>query len=80
MTASQELSGPRKWLYHIVTERANIELMFNDPYWARLKFATYYPFEVLVFNVTTLVRDFMRANSAIHGTVRIVSPTKRAWK
>jgi predicted TIM-barrel fold metal-dependent hydrolase len=44
----------QKWLYHVVTERANIELMFNDPYWARLKFTTYYPFEILVFNVTLL--------------------------
>ena len=48
----------QKWLYHVVTERANIELMFNDPYWARLKFTTYYPFEVLVFNVTLLPQAF----------------------
>jgi hypothetical protein len=48
----------QRWLYQVVTERANIELMFNDPYWARLKFTTYYPFEVLVFNVTTLTRGF----------------------
>jgi len=48
----------QKWLYHVVTERANIELMVNDPYWARLKLQTYYPFEVLVFNVTTLVSGF----------------------
>jgi predicted TIM-barrel fold metal-dependent hydrolase len=48
----------RKWLYHVVTERANIELMFNDPYWGRFAFTTDYPFEVLVFNVTTLVRGF----------------------
>src|SRR5262245_8490112 len=48
----------QKWLYHVVTERANIELLFNDPYWARLRFETYYPFEVLVFNVTTLVSGF----------------------
>src|SRR5262245_52452544 len=48
----------QKWLYHVITERANIELMFNDPHWARLKLTTYYPFEVLVFNVTTLVRGF----------------------
>lgn len=47
-----------KWLNHVITERANIELMFNDPYWARLSFKTTYPFEVLVFNVTTLVRGF----------------------
>lgn len=48
----------QKWLYHVVTERANIELMFNDPYWARYEFQTYYPFEVLVLNVTPLVRGF----------------------
>ena len=48
----------QKWLYHVVTERANIELMFNDPYWGRYDFTTYYPFEVLVFNVTPLVRGF----------------------
>ena len=48
----------QRWLYHVVTERANIELMFNDPYWARLDFRIYYPFGVLVFNVTSLVRGF----------------------
>ena len=48
----------QQWLYKVVTERANIELMFNDPYWGRFKFTTYYPFEVLVFNVTTLVQGF----------------------
>ncbi|HUG93378.1 MAG TPA: amidohydrolase family protein [Planctomycetaceae bacterium] len=48
----------QRWLYEVVTERANIELMFNDPYWARFDFAQSYPFEVIVFNVTTLVRGF----------------------
>jgi hypothetical protein len=48
----------QRWLYEVITERANIELMLNDPYWARLDFRTYYPFGVLVFNVTTLVRGF----------------------
>jgi predicted TIM-barrel fold metal-dependent hydrolase len=47
-----------KWVHHVVTERANIELMFNDPYWARLDFRTDYSFGVLVFNVTTLVSGF----------------------
>jgi predicted TIM-barrel fold metal-dependent hydrolase len=46
------------WLYHVITERANIELMLNDPYWARLDFKIDYPFGVLVFNVTTLVSGF----------------------
>jgi predicted TIM-barrel fold metal-dependent hydrolase len=43
------------WVRHVVTERANIELMFNDPYWDRLGFKTTWPWEVLVFNVTTLI-------------------------
>jgi hypothetical protein len=46
------------WLFHVVTERANIELMLNDPYWNRLEFKTDYPFGVLVFNVTMLVDGF----------------------
>ena len=48
----------QSWIYHVVAERANIELMFNDPYWGRLDFKTDYPFGVLVFNVTTLVSGF----------------------
>jgi hypothetical protein len=46
------------WLTRVITERANIELMLNDPYWGRLDFRTHYPFEVLVFNVTTLLDGF----------------------
>ncbi len=48
----------RKWLYHVVTERANIELIVNDPYWSRLFEVPDYPFCALVFNVTTLVRGY----------------------
>ena len=47
-----------RWVKHVVTERANIELMFNDPYWARYAFTTSWPFEVMVLNVTPLVRGF----------------------
>jgi uncharacterized protein len=47
-----------RWVYKVITERANIELMFNDPYWARLEFHPDYPFGVFVFNVTTLVSGF----------------------
>ncbi|MBI3863384.1 MAG: amidohydrolase family protein [Planctomycetia bacterium] len=46
----------QKWLYHVVTERANIELMFNDPYWSRYEFVLWYPWEVKVFNVNPLVQ------------------------
>jgi predicted TIM-barrel fold metal-dependent hydrolase len=48
----------QRWVYHVVTERANIELMLNDPYWARFDFKRDYRFGVVVFNVTTLVRGF----------------------
>jgi hypothetical protein len=47
-----------KWVYHVITERANIELMFNDPNWSRLKFEIDHPFEVRVMYVTQLVRGF----------------------
>jgi hypothetical protein len=47
-----------KWLHHVVTERARIDLMVNDPYWGRYDFETRYPFEVLVFNVTPLLDGF----------------------
>ena len=57
-TGSSRTTSDRRWLYQVVTERANIELMFNDPYWARFDFRTDYPFGVLVFNVTTLVAGF----------------------
>ncbi len=45
-----------EWLQKVVTQRANIELMFIDPYWNRLQFAREYRFSVPVLNVTTLMR------------------------
>ncbi len=47
-----------KWWYHVITERANIELVFTDPYWAPLAMKTDYPFVVLVVNINSLVRGF----------------------
>ncbi len=46
------------WLNEVITERANIELMIVDAYWARLDFKTHYPFEVSLCNVTSVVRGF----------------------
>ena len=48
----------QQWLQQVVTERANIELMFIDPYWARFKFERAYPFAVAVLNVTSIVDGF----------------------
>jgi uncharacterized protein len=47
-----------KWLYQVITERANIELVFTDPYWARLAMRPDYPFVVPLLNVNTLVEGF----------------------
>ena len=48
----------QKWLYQVITERANIELMLNDRYWAPLDFKIYHPFEVIIFNVGFLLNGF----------------------
>jgi predicted TIM-barrel fold metal-dependent hydrolase len=47
-----------KWLHHVVTEQANIELMLVDPYWARFKFERPYRFSVPVLNVTSMVDGY----------------------
>ncbi len=47
-----------KWLREVITERANIELMVIDAYWARLDYTTHYPFTVALCNVTSVVRGF----------------------
>ena len=47
-----------KWLREVITERANVELVFVDKFWGRLEFSIDYPFQVLVCNVTSLVRGF----------------------
>ncbi len=46
------------WVKKVITERANIALMVNDPYWGRFDFKPYYPFEAQVLNVTTLLDGF----------------------
>jgi hypothetical protein len=45
-----------KWLVEVITRRANIELMFIDPYWSRLQFGREYTFSVPVLNVTEIMR------------------------
>lgn len=52
------------WLEEVVTERANIELMFIDPYWARLQFERAYRFAVPILNVTAMVKGTHPENFA----------------
>jgi uncharacterized protein len=47
-----------KWIKQVILERANIELMLVDSYWTPLDFKTYWPFEVRVFRVDSLLRGF----------------------
>ncbi len=56
-----------RWVYEVVTERANIELMSNDTYWDCHGFKQSYPWEVVVFNVTRLVRGFHPAEYETRG-------------
>lgn len=46
------------WTYHVITERANIELLFSDPYWDRLLRTNHYSFGVAVLNISRLLRGF----------------------
>lgn len=50
------------WLKKVISERANIELMFIDPYWARLKFERAYDFAVPILNVTSMVDGYHASN------------------
>jgi len=59
----------RHWIYEVVTEKANIELMVTDPYWNRLGFELEYPFAVPTVNVTAFLRgghaaDFPNPNDS----------------
>ncbi len=47
-----------EWLCNVITQRANIELLVIDAYWARLESTTAYPFTVALCNVTSVVRGF----------------------
>mgnify|MGYP000916174246 CR=1 FL=1 len=47
-----------RWIQEVVTRRANIEVLVNDPYWDRFGFRITYPFEVQTLNVSTLLDGF----------------------
>jgi len=53
-----------RWFYHVVTERANVELVFTDPYWDPLRMSAAYPFEVPVLNINCLVGGFHPSETA----------------
>ena len=48
----------QRWLYEVITEKANIELVVNDPYWEPYDFKTYYGFTVNVLRLNPLFHGF----------------------
>lgn len=48
----------QRWLYEVVTEKANIEVMVVDRYWAPLEMRSDYSFAVSVLNINSLIRGF----------------------
>jgi hypothetical protein len=48
----------QRWLYEVVTEKANIEIMLNDPHWEPYDFKTYYPFTANVLRLNPILRGF----------------------
>jgi predicted TIM-barrel fold metal-dependent hydrolase len=54
-----------RWLHHVITERANIELMFVDPHWSRMSATSHYAFTVPVFRVNDLFVAFHPSEIAV---------------
>jgi hypothetical protein len=48
----------QRWLYEVITERANIEVVLNDPYWEPFDFAPHYGFVANVLRLNPLFRGF----------------------
>lgn len=48
----------QRWLYEVVTERANIEVMLNDPYWEPFDFRCHYGFVANVLRLNPLFQGF----------------------
>lgn len=48
----------QRWFYDVITRRANIEVVLNDPYWEPYDFRTYYPFVANVLRLNPLFHGF----------------------
>ncbi len=48
----------QRWLHEAVTERANIEVMLNDPYWEPFDFRCHYGFVANVLRLNPLFQGF----------------------
>ena len=48
----------QRWLYQVITEKANVEVMLNDPYWEPFDFKPHYGFVANVLRLNPLFRGF----------------------
>ena len=48
----------QRWLYEVITEKANIEVMLNDPYWEPFDFKSHYGFTATVLRLNPLFHAF----------------------
>jgi uncharacterized protein len=64
----------QRWLYEVITERANIEVVLNDPYWEPFDFAPHYGFVANVLRLNPLFRGFHPSEFAVVKGGRKESP------
>ncbi len=55
----------QRWLYETITEKANIEVMLNDPYWQPFDFKCHYGFVANVLRLNPLLNGFHPTEFAI---------------
>ena len=64
----------QKWLYEVITERANIEIVLNDPYWKPFDFESHYGFTAKVLRLNPFFRGFHPSEFAIVRSNRRENP------
>jgi predicted TIM-barrel fold metal-dependent hydrolase len=55
----------QRWLYEVITEKANIEVVLNDPYWEPYDFASHYGFVANVLRLNPLFKGFHPSEFAV---------------
>lgn len=55
----------QRWLYEVITEKANIEVVLNDPYWEPFDFGTHYGFTANVLRLNPLFHAFHPSEFAV---------------
>ncbi len=55
----------QRWLYEVITEKANIEVVVNDPYWDPYDFTPPYRFNALVLRLNPVFRGYHPSEFAL---------------